>query len=117
MSGRGAREKAPALARQVLLDLVLARGKELEGVRPHRRTSSSAVCTATAASQPEASAFFTPADDSGSMNDPASPTSSQRSPAYALARYGDASKPRGPSIIDAPSMSSLKTRVLAISAR
>ena len=37
MAGRGAGEEAPALARQVLLDLVLARGKELEGVRPHRR--------------------------------------------------------------------------------
>ena len=46
----------------------------------------SVVCTATAASHAEASAFLTPADDNGSMNDPASPTRSQPLPAYSRAR-------------------------------
>jgi hypothetical protein len=42
---------------------------------PRRPGSISAVCAATAATHAEPSAFFTPYDDSGSMNDPASPTS------------------------------------------
>ena len=36
----------------------------------------------TAASQADASAFFTPNDDSGSMKEPASPTRKNRAPAY-----------------------------------
>ncbi len=63
----------------------LARREERERVRTHRRAYRRQVCATTAASHPEASAFLTPADDSGSMNEPASPTSSQPSPAYSRA--------------------------------
>ena len=46
--------------------------------------------TATAASHPDASAFFTPYDDIGSTNEAASPTSSARPSANADEVYMDA---------------------------
>ena len=48
------------------------------------------VCTTTAASQAEASAFLTPADASGSMKLAASPTSRKPSPAKLEAVYWEA---------------------------
>jgi hypothetical protein len=42
------------------------------------------VATATAASQADANAFFTPNDDNGSIVEAASPTSTKLAPANAL---------------------------------
>ena len=98
MAGRRARRESGG-SRATGAARSRARARKRIRARAAASTASTAqVCATIAASQPEASAFFTPADDSGSMNDPASPTSSQPSPAYSRARYWEASHPRGPSM-------------------
>src|SRR5437867_7946521 len=56
-----------------------------------RSAYRSDVCPVTAASQADASAFFTPNDDSGSMKEPASPTRRNPRPAYGSEEYSEAS--------------------------
>ena len=62
-----------------------SRSSNKSSATPASPGSASAVCAATAASQPDARAFFTPQDDSGSMNEPASPTSSMPGAPYVCA--------------------------------
>ena len=90
-SGSAAFREAYLMVAHEVFEVALVLGFEkmerglLPGTIDAMAGRSRPVCTATAASHAEASAFLTPNDDSGSMHDAASPTSAKPAPAYCAA--------------------------------
>ena len=113
---RATRAKARDRSRCVRVDVALPLREEFAARSLACPDATGAVWTAIAPSHADASAFFTPNDDNGSMNEPASPISRNCEPAYRVDEYSEASQAHTRCSV-APSGNRPRLQAFAISAR